>query len=279
MNINKFKQSLKKNNRIDALSRILFYPLFKYQYISSDAKAHKRKSGATDSEFEWIKELHNTHLGERCFVVATGPSLKMEDLEMIKAEYSFSMNSAVLILNKTLWKPDVYMIQDEYVYEKLKDDIARLSNGGFKNIWISQNLENKYDEQERYKVFPLHYLDHKMYHKNGYGMFRFSDDCYSTIYDGYTITFSVMQMAVYMGFREIYLLGCDCNYQQPKMHFIEYGHKDPKAAVMGDKMIAGHFEFKKFAESLGVKVINCTRGGMLEVYPRMSLEDVLGGNI
>lgn len=40
-------------------------------------------------------------------------------------------------------------------------------------------------------------------------------------------------------------------------------------------MIAGHYEFKKFADSLGIKIVNCTRGGMLEVYPRMNLEDVL----
>jgi len=116
-----------------------------------------------------------------------------------------------------------------------------------------------------------------MFHKNGFGKFKFSSDCYVEICDGYSITFSIMQLACYMGFQEIYLLGCDCNYNQPQTHFIEYGHKDPKAAFMGDKMIVGHHYFRKFAESLGVDVINCTRGGMLEEYKRKSLEDVLNG--
>ena len=36
---------------------------------------------------------------------------------------------------------------------------------------------------------------------------------------------------------------------------------------------------KEYADSNGIKIINCTRGGMLEVFPRMSLEEVLGKNV
>lgn len=273
---NKFKTMIKHSKTLDAIGRLLLYPYFCKQYRMSSEEEEKRAGGYVDKRFLWLKDIHETHIADKCFVVATGPSLTNQDLDSIKNYYSISMNSIILALPNTQWRPDIYMIQDDYVFEKLREDInSAKSSLGF--MCISENLARKYGNKEGYNVFPLHYLDHKFFHLKGYGEFKFSTDCYNTIYDGYTITFSALQLAVYMGFREIYLLGCDCNYNQPKAHFVEYGHKDPKSAIMGDKMIQGHFEFKKFADSLGVNVINCTRGGMLEVYPRKKLEDILGG--
>lgn len=278
MNLNEIKLSLKKNKTVDAVTRIMAYPMFAVQYKISEHNAKKRKSGYSDAELLWIKELKGAHEGERCFVVATGPSLTMEDLESIKNEYSFGMNSVIKAFDKTNWRPNFYMIQDEYVYNKIESELQIISNQEGFDIVVGGVIPDKCLSAARYKRFSLHYLDHKMFHKNGYGKFKFSKDCYNVIYDAYSVTFSILQMACYMGFKEIYLLGCDCNYNQPKSHFIEYGHHDPKASIMGDKMILAHAEFKKFADNIGVKVYNCTRGGMLEVYPRIKLEDVLGKN-
>lgn len=275
MKINTFKQLLKKNNTIDMITRIIAYPAFFYQYKISDRLVLKRKEGYQDNRYLWMKKLHNSHKGERCFIVATGPSLLMKDLEKIKNEYSFSMNSIIKAFPKTEWRPNFYMIQDEYVYDKLEYELQEISKNKEFIIAAGGIIPQKYISAQQYKEYALHYLNHKMFHRKGFGEFKFSDDCYSVIYDGYTVTFSVLQMACYMGFKEIYLLGCDCNYNLPKSHFIDYGHHDPKATIMGDKMICGHYEFKKFADSRGIKVINCTRGGMLEVYPRMALETVL----
>lgn len=275
MNLNRFKQLMKKNKQIDSVSRIIAYPMFLGQYKKSDMEAEKRHKGYDDPRYHWIKQLHNKFEGERCFVIATGPSLTMEDLNLIKSEYSFGMNSCVLAFDKTEWRPNFYAIQDEYVYEKLEECLVNADENDLKEVWVSENVASKFKLPERFEIFPLHYLDHKMFHLSGYGKYKFSEDCYSCIYDAYTITFSIMQFVCYMGFKEIYLLGCDCNYNQKKGHFIEYGHKDPKASIMGDKMIQGHYEFKKFADSIGVQVFNCTRGGMLEAYPRKELEEVV----
>ena len=275
MRLNDIKMLLKKNKKIDWLSRFIFYPFLYIEYKKMDKGATLRKNGTHYKDYEWIKSYKDLYKGERCFIVATGPSLTISDLEKIKNEYCFSMNSGALCFDETSWRPNFYFCQDEYVYGNIKEKIEKLSQQDLPNVWVSDNIKRKYIIPNCFKVFPLHYLDHKMNHKIGYGKFKFSNDCYSCIYDAYTVTFSAMQMACYMGFKEIYLLGCDCNYNVPKAHFIEYGHKDPKASIMGDKMIVAHKEFKKFADSAGVKVINCTRGGMLEVYPRKKLEDVI----
>lgn len=272
----KIKTLLKSNKIVENIFRHLCIPIFLIQWALSNVETFFRKKGLLyDLKYNHIQSLKNVHSGKRCFIVATGPSLTFEDLELVKEEYTFGMNSGVLAFDKTYWRPSFYGVQDEYVYRKIEKDIFNASNSDLSDIYISSNLCKSFKIPDKYKVFPLHYLDHKMPHRKGFGRFKFSDDCYSTIYDGYSIIFSLLQLACYMGFLEIYLLGCDCNYQQPKAHFIEYGHSDPHATIMGDKIICGHFEFKKFADKRGIKVVNCTRGGMLEVYPRMNLEDVL----
>ena len=170
----------------------------------------------------------------------------------------------------------MYLIQDEYVYEKLENDILKHPE---LDIAVNDFIASMFRILPSFKVFPLHMLDHKFYSRKGYGQgsVKFSDDCYSVVYDGYSIIFSILQIACWMGFKEIYLLGCDCNYNSGKTHFISYGEiKGNKLEDAGQRVIRVHREFRKFADSRGVKVVNCTRGGMLEEYPRMSLEEVLG---
>ena len=274
--LNCFKQKLKKNKFLDAFSRIICYPIFLWAYWASNRQMNRRVNGKSYPQYVWLKGIKDSHKGERCFIVACGPSLTYADLELIKDEYTFGMNSGVLTFDKTGWRPNFYAVQDEYVFNKLQPNINQaMANGDLKEVAVNQIISKRYKTQNKYKTFYLHLLDHKMYHRKGFGKFKYSDNAYACVYDGYSITMSLMQIAVYMGFKEIYLLGCDCNYKQEKTHFVDYGHKDPKFAIMGDKMIQAHHEFKKFADNCGVKVVNCTRGGMLEVYPRMPLERIL----
>lgn len=277
--LNDLKLALKKNKFIDSVLRIICSPVFVAEYYVSNMQVKKRIKGKLYLQYEWLRKLKDSHSGERCFIVACGPSLIYDDLDLIKNEYTFGMNSGVLAFDKTRWRPNFYAVQDEYVFNKLQSNIQKaILNGDLKEVAVNQIIYKRYKTESNYKIFYLHLLDHKMYHKNEFGKFKYSDDAYACVYDGYSVTMSLMQIAVYMGFKEIYLLGCDCNYKQKKTHFVEYGHKDPKFAIMGDKMIQAHYEFKKFAENCGVKVVNCTRGGMLEVYERKTLEEVLQEN-
>ena len=40
-------------------------------------------------------------------------------------------------------------------------------------------------------------------------------------------------------------------------------------------MRIGYQAAKEYADAHGIKIVNCTRGGMLETFKRMKLEDVL----
>lgn len=270
------KRNLKSNQTIERRIRKLLRPFFWLRMQKEFAIVWLRKSEIL-YESKYVGTLKNSHKGEKCFIVATGPSLTIEDLNKISESniFSFGMNSCVLVLDKTKWVPDILGIQDEYVYKNVEVKLIEESKGKLANrVIVSNTIRSLFKSAKQYNEFFLHYLDHK-YDRERTGRIMFSEECSDVVYDGYSILFSLMQIAVYMGFKEIYLLGTDCNYKQEKQHFVETGHFDPYAMNAGERLIYVHSKFKEFADLHGVKVFNCTRGGMLEVYPRVSLEEVL----
>lgn len=222
-----------------------------------------------------LSKYADIHEGERCFIVATGPSLTFDDLDLIKDETSFSMNSIIKILDKTKWRPKYYGIQDPFVYEKLKDLI--LKEKRIPNMFIADSIAKKFDVPPRCELMPMHYLKQRYVYEGQKYITKFSSDASLCVYSGYTITYSMIQLAVYMGFKEIYLLGCDSNYckDPKKQHFVESGFVDPNFSTAAYKMMFAYVEAKKYADAHNVKIYNATRGGMLEVFPRVKLEDVI----
>lgn len=246
---------------------LLFVYLRKYNIVSN-------------TRYSRMKSMKDTHKGERCFILATGPSLTMEDLELLKNEYTMGVNSLVKVLDKLSYTPNSLGIQDKFVYEKLKDDFAR-AKIPYIFIWdkIFKDCPNRNDS--KYIVFPKYHSHHAFWDLIGKKSTGFSSDCSVIVYDGYTITYSLIQIAVYMGFKEIYLLGCDCSYSATgKQHFVEYGHVDKRAVSSTERLIYAYEEAKKYINKYhpDVKIYNATRGGKLEVFERKALEEVLGRN-
>ncbi|MPN15362.1 hypothetical protein SDC9_162693 [bioreactor metagenome] len=78
-----------------------------------------------------------------------------------------------------------------------------------------------------------------------------------------------------MGFKEIYLLGADCSFLGTKQHFIEHGHYDNDIGSAAERNITSYAEAKNYADQHNIKIFNATRGGKLEIFPRVSLEQIL----
>ncbi|PEL07021.1 6-hydroxymethylpterin diphosphokinase MptE-like protein [Bacillus sp. AFS017336] len=226
------------------------------------------------SHFEKLKKIKNKHLGERCFIVATGPSLKIEDLEKLRGEITFSMNSICLAFEETDWRPTYYGIQCMGNYLRFEKDIKDLNS---ECKFIGEPILKQTEIPEEYYVYPMNMLNHYWQHTN-YNT-KFSDDAFTVVYDGYSIAYSLLQIAVYMGFKEIYLLGADCNYSSDlNHHFKNYDCFDPSYSVAGIKMIHAYKVAKNYADLHNIKIFNATRGGMLEVFERVNLDEVLAKN-
>lgn len=264
------KEVLKKNKYI------YFFLVFvrnKMEYFISTIRFQTSKFLRTiriysTSPYEKLKLLKDKHRGERCFIVATAPSLVTEDLDKLKNEITFSMNSIILSFAETTWRPTYYGVQYPEFYMKYKSEIERLQ---VDIKFVADVISKQVKVPDDCYIYPLNMLNHNWSH-NRYHT-KFSDDAFAVVYSGYTITYSLLQLAVYMGFEEIYLLGVDCNYSNnTRNHIKDYGIKDPAIAEANEKMMSAYKEAKKYAELNEIKIFNATRGGKLEVFERVDLD-------
>lgn len=268
------KSKIKENKKLYSIVKII--RTIQYNYIDRcffELKRFNRKIFKYSISHNDIRKYKNKHINQRCFIVATGPSLTIEDLNLLENEITFGMNSLCKVFNKIGWETTYYGVQDYGVYDILKDDIANIKNS---TVLVGDNLKKRFHLKDKYVQFPLNFLNHTMTCKPPYNTI-FSDDCYSVVYDGYTITYSLIQIAVYMGFKEIYLVGADCNYSKDinKRNFINIGKVDNTFDTAGDRMRYAYSIAKDYAEKNNIQIYNATRGGMLEVFERVNLDDIV----
>lgn len=234
--------------------------------------------GILGKQYADILELKGKYLGGRCFIVCTGSSLTIEDLEKIKDEYTFGMNSICLLGDKTNFRSTFYGCNDLGVYRKLKPDIERYCDDSIE-VFVSDRIKRSGKIKSNWHVFPenVAYHTYDRWFKQDFWC-KFSGNCYRTVYGMHSITHSLIQIAVYMGFKEIYLLGADCSFpKEGNIHFQDYGVPDTTIDTARDRNIAGYEEIKKQMIKYDFTVFNATRGGALEVFERVKLEDVLKG--
>jgi len=70
-----------------------------------------------------LRQFKDRHTGERCFIIGGGPSLLKLDLEPLKNEITFGVNSIFLIFDLLHFQPNYYVVEDWLVYEDRFDDI------------------------------------------------------------------------------------------------------------------------------------------------------------
>lgn len=246
-----------------------------------------------DLRFERIKDLKDTHCGERCFIVATGPSVTHKDLDVLNNEFTISMNSIVNILPEVEYMPDIYMCQDLSVYERIEKNIDRVPHErifiGIINSNINYFLDTgiKLRHVKRLDDIGLFHLDSvsNVFHINfekSKIKFDFSDNCYRDIKDGTTITYAAVQLAAYMGFKDIYLVGVDCNYTGSIRHIGECNPDQDYSDIADDivrnfNIVFGH-AYKELKKR-NINLMNATRGGNLRSVPRENFDELLINDI
>lgn len=231
-----------------------------------------------------LKSLKNIHKGERCFIIGNGPSLTAKDLTLLKDEYSFAANRIFYMFDKTEWRPTFYCCQDLVVMKDISDEIEKVS-GQFKTLFFNSNGE-KYFSRSFVKKDNVFFFYPK--YKTGYEKVMFSENIDEFVFDGGSITYAAIQIAVYMGFKDIYLIGVDHNYSAASFNKNEISKKDvtnsyfegmPSNIKMTKPNLDGStqsfLKAKDFCDSHNVNIYNATRGGKLEIFQRKQLEEIL----
>ena len=232
------------------------------------------------SRYKELKQFKNIHCNKRCFIVATGPSFTIEDINLIKGEISFSMNSIYKVFDKTDWRPDYYGIVDGDVFRRIKDELVniKLSSSFYPDKYINWNQEGGFAVPLRqgigYNAFVRKIIPKRFWTSS------LSTDISKLVYEGTSVVHFLMQIVFYMGFKEVYLIGTDCNFFGDTKHssLLNYkgsDHMGNSAEDIYNGLMDDYRLALEYANKNGIKIFNASRGGMLEMFPRVQLEQVL----
>ena len=166
---------------------------------------------SSESQAFYAKRLQNLKAGmkgrKRCFIIGNGPSLNKTDLSLLKNEITFAVNGFFLKTESLNWKPTFYVVEDHLVAEDRASYIQAFKGPiKFFPIYLGYCLPES-DDTIFYNHRP------RVSYPDG---FDFSLNADEITYTGCTVTFSALQLAAFLGFSEIYLIGVDADYEIPK---------------------------------------------------------------
>jgi len=233
--------------------------------------AWNAKGGLAADNRRRLEQYHNKHVGERCFVIGNGPSLKKTDLSLLENEESFGANRLYLLFDEVDFRPTYYCSVNALVQEQFGDDMGKLDMDKFFN-WDCRKHFTPSDD--------LMFIKGKLSLKD----IAFQPDVTCQIGSGGTVTIASLHLAYYMGFKQVILIGCDHS-------FVEKG--TPNKTISNDKDDVNHFhpdyfpkgaswqlpdfvknevayrKVKEAFEADGREVIDATIDGKLQVFRKM----------
>lgn len=231
--------------------------------------------GRTNSKA--LESFHNLHLGERCFIIANGPSLVMMDLSLLRNEFTFGMNRLYLIFDKMGFVPTYVSVINDLVIEQFTADIASLPTTMFLN-WSQRKL---FDNSKN-----IHYVRPYLTLED-----RFEKDLTKGIYSGGTVTYATLQLAYYMGFKEVYLVGLDHNFvdtgrpnaTQVRQQSEDKNHFHPDYFPKGAKwqlpdLYRSELSYamaRQAFEADGRSIIDATVNGKCQVFEKLPFESLI----
>ena len=231
-----------------------------------------------------LKTFANKYSGRRAFIIGNGPSLNNMDLTKLRNEVTFGVNSIFYNFERMGFKPTLYVVEDKLVAEDRSEEISKLT--GMVKIFGTELKYCLKDSQDTIWANVIYDFS------NYPGFPHFSKDASQCLWVGGTVSYLCMQLAYYMGFNEVYLVGFDHNYTIPSDANVEGtvitsssndpNHFHPEYFGKGkrwhdprlDRMEKAYRRAREVFEANGRKIFNATKGGKLEVFPRIDYDNL-----
>ena len=223
----------------------------------------------------------------RAWIIGNGPSLRQTPLALLTNENTFGVNAIHLAYEWTDWRPKSLVWTDYAGYTNGTEIIeaqAKQADNGIRCFFRYDYAFNI--EPARKSPYPfVHYIKTCFEHVHcdvnsprRPEAWHFPQVCR---YGGSVAV--AMQLAVLEGYNPIILLGCDLGYREPRpgepdpnhFHPDYHSHTDFTWESRDPTLIHAHQQAKRYCDEHGIVVLNATLGGLLEVYPRISLEKAL----
>jgi len=237
------------------------------------------------------KVFANYHRGKRCFIIGSGPSLKEQNLLLLKNELNIAVNNLFHHENIQEISPKYWICADPYYFNLHKGEVLPVINA-IEKKGIITNLFLPYSNYGKIYIQSA----------NFYNIHYFNYDFSKTIDDNIDFTQGILpygqnsicvalMLALYLGCNPIHLIGCDhtwwgWNQEEYKNNHIpyftggvseremslDYSFDLIKSTIYVQKY--QYLQLKKYAEKRGFDIYNSTNGGYLDVFKRSKYEQL-----
>jgi hypothetical protein len=254
--------------------------------VRGRGKGIRRRLNTAAALFRWraggdrigrnrLAAFRNIHAGERCFILGNGPSLNETDLTQLRSEHTFALNRGYLKFDQLGFPPTFLVCINGHVLRQFGDELS------------SQDCLRFFSSTEAatLKQTPEQILLPTVHHP---GFSR--DPTRLGVHEGGTVTFAALQLAYFMGFREVILVGVDHRFASlgPANRLVtsagpDKDHFDPEYYGPGTQwqlpdLLASEHSYRlarQVYEEDGRRIVDATVGGALAVFPKRRLEAII----
>lgn len=241
-----------------------------------------------------------------CFIVATGPSLAKVNLRRIINYDTVSLNGAIIKFAEAGFSPTHAMAADRRVFERcpefIVDSVESGANCFFSPVGVSRICEQELKLPESSKCYLLESITKKFdrplrserelltvyednprifiseVHSSKGGVIGFSCDAEEGFFSFKTVAGWALQTAVWMGYKNIFILGMDLGGTGMAYFYNNENNKKPNFLKDFDPYIRVSFEQARRAmDELGFNIYNLSKYSTLseKIIPKIKLEEAL----
>ena len=223
---------------------------------------------------ERLAKLRNIHAGQRCFIIGGGPSLKQTDLSKLRNEYTIGLNRIFLAFPEMGYQTSYLVSINDLVIEQSAADLQNLAMPRF-FAWRGRQWLRPADD--------LYFL------YTSYTGPKFARDIRGRVWEGATVTYVALQLAFYLGFQTVILIGVDHNFTtqgKPNTTVVSQGddpnHFHPGYFGKGFKWQLPDLETsersyamaRRAYEAAGRQVLDATIGGKCPIFEKVGYDSL-----
>lgn len=280
---------------------LIFWYNFVKQFILYPIK---KKTNVGYKKIEINKNLKNTYQGKRCFILGNGPSLKKESLFLLHNNYVFTVNQiarnsqfdninpvAHFWVDDNFFKIDTQKEEDLELLRMMKAVPEQKKD----TLCFYPLKQEQFIKKHRLDNENVRYLLPELRISESY---NFKADLTRYTPNFGTVVQHAIYVAIYMGFKEIYLLGCDSTgiistlnaklqsenstysykvteNEKKRMESMVDSSDITSYAYSYYMTLQGFKILKKYCDKRKIKLVNLSCESVLDMLPRQSLEDVI----
>jgi hypothetical protein len=256
------------------------------------SKLPQEESSLDEVGCQRLLAMRDAYRGGTVVIVGNGPSLNETDLSLLAGQHTFGVN-AIFLAGDRLPEPlSFYVVEDTAVFKDNTEAIKRYEAGHkfFPTIYRQHFRDDEIGDNTSFFRMNMGFYGRStgtLCHP------RFSLDASQRLFCGQSVTIINLQLAHWLGFSRVVLIGMDFSYTIPAdadrsgntivsrsddpnhFHPDYFGAgktwKDPKL----DRVLINYRLARDVYQATGREIVNATVGGKLELFPRMTLAQAL----